>query len=188
MRVWGRRRIHILERLIPVTWRFAVYLLGMAMPSFYLADLGDMTFRLGLSGWTTNDWSRAVNFDLLAPRAAVDDPTKRRVFAALGESWAEAPDALARRLDLEVPVVLGPLAAYTRAGRARWDLHKRVHRLPELSREPLPMERLRFTSEPAAPATFSSNIACGKGRASIYWPCVFSTLARLRPRMLVGAS
>jgi len=41
------------------------------MPSFYLADLGDMTFTLGLSGWTTNDWSSAGNFDLLAPRAAV---------------------------------------------------------------------------------------------------------------------
>jgi hypothetical protein len=153
VRVWGRRRIHILERLIPVARRFTVYLLGMGMPSFYLADLGDMTFTLGLSGWTTNDWSSAGNFDLLAPRAAVDDLTKRRVFAALGESWAETPEALARRLDLEVPVVLGALAAYTQAGRAMWDLHKRVYRLRELSREPLPMERLRFTNEREEAAT-----------------------------------
>jgi hypothetical protein len=139
--------------LIPVARGFTVYLLGMGMPSFYLADLGDMTFTLGLSGWTTNDWSSTGNFDLQAPRAAVDDLTKRRVFAALGESWAEAPEALARRLDLEVSVVLGALAAYTQAGRAMWDLHKRVYRLRELSREPLPMERLRFTNEREEAAT-----------------------------------
>jgi hypothetical protein len=153
VRVWGRRRIHILERLIPVARRFTVYLLGKGMPSFYLADLGDMTFTLGLSGWTTNDWASAGNFDLLAPRAAVDDLTRQRVFAALKESWAEAPDALARRLDLDVPVVLGALAAYTQAGRAMWDLNKRVYRLRELSREPLPMERLRFSNEREEQAT-----------------------------------
>jgi hypothetical protein len=147
VRVWGRRRIHILERLIPVARRFTVYLLGKGMPSFYLADLGDMTFTLGLSGWTTNDWSSAGNFDLLAPRANVDSLTKERVFAALKESWAEPPDALARRLDLERQVVLGALAAYTQAGRAMWDLNKRVYRVRELSREPLPMEKLRFSNE-----------------------------------------
>jgi hypothetical protein len=153
VRVWGRRRIHILERLIPVARHFRVYLLGKGMPSFYLADLGDMTFTLGLSGWTTNDWSSAGDFDLLAPRATVDDLTKRRVFAALKETWAEDPDALARRLDLDRSVVLGALAAYTQAGRAIWDLNKRVYRLRELSREPLPMERLRFANEREEKAT-----------------------------------
>jgi hypothetical protein len=153
VRVWGRRRIHILERLIPVARRFTVYLLGKGMPSFYLADLGDMSFTLGLSGWTTNDWSSAGNFDLLAPRAAVDDLTKQRVFDALKENWAEAPDVLARRLDLDASVVLGALAAYTQAGRAMWDLNKRVYRVRELSREPLPMERLRFANEREEQAT-----------------------------------
>jgi hypothetical protein len=153
VRVWGRRRIHILERLIPVARGFRVYLLGKGMPSFYLADLGDMTFTLGLSGWTTNDWSSAGNFDLLAPRAAVDDLTKQHVFAALKESWAEAPSVLARRLDMDDAVVLGALAAYTQAGRAIWDLNKRVYRVRELSREPLPMERLRFSNEREEQAT-----------------------------------
>jgi hypothetical protein len=153
VRVWGRRRIHILERLIPVARSFSVYLLGKGMPSFYLADLGDMTFTLGLSGWTTNDWSSAGNFDLLAPRATVDDQTKQRVFAALKESWAESPDALARRLGLDRAVVLGALAAYTQAGRAMWDLNKHVYRVRELSREPLPMERLRFANEREEQAT-----------------------------------
>ena len=117
------------------------------MPSFYLADLGDMSFTLGLSGWTTNNWSQAGNFDLLAPRADVDNDTKQRVFMALKENWFESPDSLASRLGLDRSVVMGALAAYTQAGRAIWDLKKNVYRARELSREPLPLNELRFSNE-----------------------------------------
>ena len=153
VRVWGRRRLHTLERLVPVARSFTVHLLGKGMPSFYVADLGDLSYTLGLSGWTRNDWSGAGNFDLLAPRAEVDDVTKRRVFAALSESWSATADELARRLDLDRAAVLGALAAYTQAGRAVYDLEKRCYRLRELSREPLPMDRLRFENEREAHAT-----------------------------------
>lgn len=153
IRVWGRRRIHILERLIPAANYFTVELLGKGMPSFYTAHLGDMKFTLGLSGWTTNDWSTAGNFDLLAPRAEVDLATKQQVFAALKQSWFESPDALARRLGLDRSVVLGSLAAYTQAGRAIWDGNKGVYRVRELTREPLPMEKLRFTNQREEAAT-----------------------------------
>jgi len=153
IRVWGRRRIHILERLIPVAQSFSVHLLGKGMPSFYTADLGDMTFTLGLSGWTTNDWSSAGNFDLLAPRADVDNQTKQSVFRALHENWFATPDSLAERLDLDRSIVLGALAAYTQAGRAIWDANKGVYRIRELSREPLPMDQLRFSSEREQSAT-----------------------------------
>lgn len=147
IRVWGRRRIHILERLIPVAKQFTVQLLGKGMPSFYTADLGDMTFTLGLSGWTSNDWSSSGNFDLLAPRAEVDSQTKQMVFNALKENWFESPDSLASRLGLDRSVVLGALAAYTQAGRAIWDGHNGVYRVRELTREPLPMEQLRFAND-----------------------------------------
>ncbi|WP_315814361.1 hypothetical protein [Paraflavitalea speifideaquila] len=83
IRTWGRRRLLILERLIPVANKFTVHLLGTGLPAFYIADLGDMNFTLGLSGWTNNDWSHAGNFDLLAPRLTVDDITKQQVFGAL---------------------------------------------------------------------------------------------------------
>ena len=125
----------------------ALALLGSGVPSFYVADLGDMSFSLGLSGWTANDWSRAGNFDLMAPRAAVDDLTKQRVFAGLAENWLERPDRLAERLGLDRGVVLGALGAYTQAGRAIFDLNKQVYRVRELSREPLPLDRLRFANE-----------------------------------------
>lgn len=147
VRVWGRRRIHILERLVPVAKKFTVHLLGRGLPSFYVADLGEMNFTLGLSGWTANDWSKAGNFDLMAPRAEVDDVTRRRVFEGLKEVWQERPDALAKRLGLDQDIVLGALAAYTQAGRAIYDLNKGVYRVRELSKEPLPLAKLRFANE-----------------------------------------
>ncbi|HXG66471.1 MAG TPA: SWIM zinc finger family protein [Blastocatellia bacterium] len=146
IRVWGRRRILILERLIPVAKKFTVHLLGTGLPSFYVADLGDMSFTLGLSGWTANDWARAGNFDLMAPRADVDDFTKQGVFNYLKARWVERPDRVASDLNLDRSIVLGALSAYTQAGRAIYDLNKQVYRVRELSREPLPMERLRFAN------------------------------------------
>ena len=56
------------------------------------------------------------------------------------------PDALADRLGLDRAVVLGALSAYTQAGRAIFDLNKGVYRVRELSREPLPMDALRFAN------------------------------------------
>lgn len=153
IRVWGRRRIHILERLIPIARSFKVQLLGHGMPSFYTADLGDMQFTLGLSGWTANNWSSSGNFDLLAPRAEVDNDTKQRVFAALCENWYESPDSLAARLNLDRAIVLGALSAWTQAGRAIWDGHRNVYRARELTRDPLPMDKLRFSNEREENAT-----------------------------------
>ncbi len=153
IRVWGRRRILMLERLIPIAHKFTVHLLGTGLPSFYVADLGPLSFTLGLSGWTANDWSRAGNFDLMAPRAEVDDLTKRRVFTALKQGWMDDADALAKHLELDRKIVLGALSAYAQAGRVMFDLNKQLYRVRELSREPLPLEQLRFAHPREADAT-----------------------------------
>jgi len=147
IRVWGRRRLHILERLIPIASRFTVHLLGQGMPSFWVADLGHMTFTLGLSGWTSNDWSKSGNFDLLAPRKDVDEATKLKVFAALKKDWLATPDQLVATTGVSRAHVLGALSAWTQAGRAIYDLAKGVYRARELSREPLPLDALRFSNE-----------------------------------------
>jgi hypothetical protein len=144
VRTWGRRRLLILERLIPVAKKFTVHLLGTGLPSFYIADLGDMNFTLGLSGWTANDWSHAGNFDLLAPRLEVDDAIKAKVFTAIQQDWFGTAQQFAQKLNLETAQVSGALSAYTQAGRVIYDLNRNVYRLRELSREPLPFDKLRF--------------------------------------------
>lgn len=69
IRIWGRQRLLALARLLPLATTFEVHLLGTGLPSFWIADLGDMQLTLGLSGWTTNDWTRGSALDLLAPPA-----------------------------------------------------------------------------------------------------------------------
>jgi hypothetical protein len=69
IRIWGRQRLLALSRLLPLSAKFDVYLLGTGLPSFWVADMGDMKLTLGLSGWTTNDWTRGSALDLLAPPA-----------------------------------------------------------------------------------------------------------------------
>ena len=83
IRLWGRRRLAILARALPLAKSVRLHLLGTGLPSFAVVDYGGLRFTLGLSGWTSNDWSRAGQFDLLAPRREVDEVTAQRVFDAL---------------------------------------------------------------------------------------------------------
>ncbi len=67
IRIWGRQRLLALARVLPLAEKFEVHLLGTGLPSFWIADMGDMILTFGLSGWTTNDWTRGSALDLLAP-------------------------------------------------------------------------------------------------------------------------
>lgn len=146
IRIWGRRRLLILERLIPIAKNFRVVLLGNGLPSFYIADLGDMSFTLGLSGWTANDWSRAGNFDLMAPRGHVDFLTQEKVFNTLKETWFGTSAELSKKLNLDTAIISAALTSYTQAGRVIYDLNSGLYRVRELTQEPLDMKQLRFSS------------------------------------------
>lgn len=152
IRLWGRRRLLLLERLIPVSNAFHVHLLGSGLPAFFEADMGDMTFTLGLSGWTANDWAKVSHFDLMAPRAEVAEITVEQVFTTLKRHWFATADALASEAGLARATVLAALHILTQAGRVIYDLKHHVYRLRELSREPLPLETLRFSNEREAKA------------------------------------
>ncbi|WP_462251718.1 SWIM zinc finger family protein [Ferruginibacter sp.] len=146
IRTWGRKRLLILERLIAVAKKFTVHLLGTGLPAFYIADLGDLNFTLGLSGWTANDWSHAGNFDLLAPRLTVEDSIKQKVFSTLQKDWLATAPQIATTLNITPAQAAGALSAYTQAGRVIYDLNSNVYRLRELSREPLPFDKLHFSN------------------------------------------
>lgn len=90
IRVWGRQRLLALARLLPLAERFDVYLLGTGLPSFWVADMGDMKLTLGLSGWTTNDWTRGSALDLLMPPAQPSADLIQRVAQFLQNKRAAA--------------------------------------------------------------------------------------------------
>jgi predicted nucleic acid-binding Zn finger protein len=129
-----------------VAKRFTVKLLGTGMPSFYVADLGDMNFTLGLSGWTANDWSRSGNFDLLAPRQEIDHEIKQTVFKTLKKHWFAGLPQLVQETGYDAGTITGALTAYTQAGRVIYDINNKVYRVRELTKEPLSLDQLRFAS------------------------------------------
>jgi ribosomal protein S25/predicted nucleic acid-binding Zn finger protein len=146
IRIWGRRRLFVLERLLPVAKSFRVSLIGSGMPSFWEADLGEMSFTLGLSGWSANDWSSSANFDLIAPKDEVDEITAQKVFDELSKLYFATVDTLAKRLKIKKSLVESALKIYTQEGRVLYDMRNGYYRVRELSNEPLPMEKLRFSN------------------------------------------
>ncbi len=153
VRIWGRRRLFILERLIPIVKKFKVSLLGTGLPSFWVAEMEGMTFTLGLSGWSANDFSRMGNFDLMAPRGEVDSTTAETVFNALRETWVESASSLSKRLGLDELTIKSALGIYSQYGRVLYDMDKDLYRVRELSKDPLPMDQLRFNNEREEKAT-----------------------------------
>ncbi|MBY0523499.1 MAG: hypothetical protein K2R98_08865 [Gemmataceae bacterium] len=67
VRTWGRDRLRVLARLLPLADSADVYLLGDGLPSFWSVRMGEMRLMLGLSGWTANDWTGGSALDQLAP-------------------------------------------------------------------------------------------------------------------------
>src|SRR5262249_12509719 len=67
IRVWGRDRLHILARILPILDSAEVYLLGTGLPSYWVLRFGPMRLTLGLSGWTANDWTGGSALDQLVP-------------------------------------------------------------------------------------------------------------------------
>ena len=112
-RVWGRRRLKLIEGLLPFAEGVDIYLKGRALPSFYAVKLPGMTFLLGLTGWSGSGFTGTGGFDLLAEAAAGQ---RRRMLepalALLRERSA--------RLDRRGGGALGdrPAAAVARAGAA----------------------------------------------------------------------
>ena len=161
IRLWGRRRLAILARALPLAKSVRLHLLGTGLPSFAVVDYGGLRFTLGLSGWTSNDWSRAGQFDLLAPRREVDEVTAQRVFDALKARHSADVAGLAAATGVDGSLVAAALTAYTQAGRVMYDLDKQVFRLRELAREPLPLGALRFASpqEEKADRFIAANLA-----------------------------
>ncbi len=148
IKVWGRRRILLLERLLPITNKFTVHLLGHGMPSFYIAHLtNEMYFTLGLSGWTANDWTQASQLDLLAPRGQVAATTMQTIYLELRKDWFNTETEIAKKLNLDVHTVKQSLATFTQAGKVIYDLKNKVYRVRELKRDGIDIESLRFSSE-----------------------------------------
>src|SRR5258706_13074726 len=87
IRTWGRRRLKLIEPLLPFATSVDIYLKGRGLPSFYAVKLPDLTFVLGLSGWSDQSWTDTGGFDLLSDTAPVSDDIIAQVHQQLTQRF-----------------------------------------------------------------------------------------------------
>ena len=136
IRTWGRDRLRVLERILPVVRHVDVYLAGHGLPSIYVCDLGDLTFTLGLSGWTDQDWTGESRFALLARRLDASPDELSICYEALRKARFAGDHDLAQSTGLGVEKTRSALSFLCQAGRAMFDLGGKVYRHRDLLFEP----------------------------------------------------
>jgi hypothetical protein len=137
IRIWGRNRLLTLSRLLPLAEGVDVYLLGTGLPSFWVVRMGPMRLTLGLSGWTTNDWSAGTAIDMLMPQ----EKARASVVASLAEDLsnrrADTLQSMADRAYLSQGVISSALNELALRGQVIFDLHADLFRWRSIL--PLPL-------------------------------------------------
>ncbi|HEY7090169.1 MAG TPA: hypothetical protein VH518_18880, partial [Tepidisphaeraceae bacterium] len=128
IRIWGIRRLTVLARLLPLAERFEVCLLGTGLPSFWTAVMGEMRLTVGLSGWTTNDWSRGSAMDLYAPPAAPSPDMVNNITAVVREKHAVTLEDVQSRLNIDAAAASEGLRQLAHSGQVIYDLIARRYR------------------------------------------------------------
>ncbi|PQO40832.1 metal-binding protein [Blastopirellula marina] len=137
IRIWGRRRLLTLSRLLPLADGIDVYLLGTGLPSFWVVRMGAMRLTLGLSGWTTNDWSAGSAVDMLMPQEKARASVVAGIAESLSNQRAATLDSITNKAYLAKPVVTSALNELALRGQVIYDLHAGLYRWRSIL--PLPL-------------------------------------------------
>jgi len=135
-RVWGRRRLKLIEGLLPFAEHVDIYLKGRALPSFYAVKLPGMTFLVGITGWSGAAFTNSGGFDLLATSAAEDDVNLPAALELLRKRYHISIDDLAAALSIDKTAASRILVRLCRQGRAMFDVEARDYRHRELFEKP----------------------------------------------------
>lgn len=128
VRIWGRQRLMALARVLPLAESVDVHLLGTGLPSFWVVNMGAMKLTLGLSGWTTNDWTRGSALDLLAPPVVPSPAGVQHIAGILREKRAADFAHIARHSMVDDGQVAAALKHLAHTGQVIYDLPHGLYR------------------------------------------------------------
>jgi len=128
IKVWGRRRLMTLARVLPLAERVDVHLMGSGLPSVWVVRMGEMRLVLALSGWTANDWTRTASLELLGSAYREDPGVTARIAQHLGVVRQASLSSLMNELGVPRDVVLGALHGLARRGQLMFDFAAQVYR------------------------------------------------------------
>jgi SWIM zinc finger len=142
IKVWGRRRLLSLARVLPLAERIEVRLLGSGLPSIWVVHMGEMRFTLALSGWTTNDWSAGASLELLAPSVEVGDAAVARLRRYLMEAQRAPLERVAAETGLSREIALAGLYRLAKEGQVIYDFTGDLYRWREVMPWALSLEKV----------------------------------------------
>jgi hypothetical protein len=150
-RVYGRQRLMLLQRLLPMAVSLRVQLLGPGLPSFFVIDLGDATFTLGMTGWSEASWAAASSFDSLVPQHE-DKALMQAVLSSLDKDGPQTATSLAAKVKAEPEALREALQMLSLRGQTVFDVADGVYRPRPLFAEPVGDDVVKFGSEREATA------------------------------------
>lgn len=162
IRTWGRRRLRLLEPLLPWAEQVDVYLKGRALPSFYVVTLPGVRFVLGLSGWSANRWTESGSFDLLVAPSR-NEKVKNVAQQWLSKHFVGTTEQLATACNATAAEVTQALSSLCSEGKVLYDVERRDWRHRELFNKPIDLEKLY----PPAPRREEANGFIARGEVRI---------------------
>lgn len=141
IRIWGRRRLLTLKDLLPYTEQVQIKLLGSGMPSYWTIELDGHRFDLGLSGWTSNDWAKKGNFDLIASAGKSIQVDIKKVEQLIIQKLALSPQKVADTLGIDRAAATFALQELCRNGQAMYDHLHNMYRWRQLLSQEIVINR-----------------------------------------------
>lgn len=146
VRVFGRRRLFLLNRVLPKTKRLRVFLSGSGLPSFWLADLNDdVQFQLAISGWTTRPFASS-GLHLSESQTPLSPDVLKRAREELRCDETLDGDLLTRRLNIAPHEAKRALSLLCAQGQAMFDLDVLAYRKREVV--DVPLDDLGLVADP----------------------------------------
>lgn len=144
VRLWGRRRLHLLKRFLPYTDTIEVRLLGNGLPSFWILRGQGMTLSFALTGLSASNWAQSLNFDLLLPRRAQSVAHLQQVSQYLQTAYVANLAQIAEATQLDTAACRAALQQACQQGLVIYDLAQAVYRYRPLTEQPLDMAHFEF--------------------------------------------
>ena len=163
IRTWGRDRLRVLARLLPLADGADVYLLGNGLPSFWSVRLGEMRLLLGLSGWTANDWTGGSTLDQIAPPLEPSHDLLGDVVAAFKVHPSRTFEEVRARTGASAPYALAALNRLALMGQVIHDLAAGVYRWRQI----MPVALALSEVGPESPETQGGRELAAAGQVTI---------------------
>jgi hypothetical protein len=132
VRVWGRRRLSVLQEILIGATKVKVRLLGNGMPSFWTVVKDGVELTVGLSGWTSNDWASKAKFSSFIPTSSLDESKLPIALSFITAKGQLTTADMAQELNASIPESSAILQKLCLQGKVMFDPERNLYRWRDL--------------------------------------------------------